>query len=88
MRGQMYDYYLDPNACLYGLHNGSEPLHPMYNPVTGMVSVVNNTFETKRDLMLAARIIDMNGTDSLLTQMFVEVQPASVKGFLPLKKSS
>jgi mannosylglycoprotein endo-beta-mannosidase len=22
LRGQMYDYYLDPNACLYGLHAG------------------------------------------------------------------
>jgi mannosylglycoprotein endo-beta-mannosidase len=85
MRGQMYDYYLDPNACLYGLHNGSEPLHAMYNPVSGMVSVVNNTFETKRDLMLAVRVIDMKGRDSLLTQMFVEAQPSSVKGFLPMK---
>lgn len=85
MRGQMYDYYLDPNACLYGLHNGSEPLHAMYNPVTGMVSVVNNTFETQRDLMLTAKTIEMNGADSLLTQVFVEVQASSVKSFLPLK---
>ncbi|MXV51870.1 glycosyl hydrolase [Pedobacter sp. HMF7647] len=85
MRGQMYDYYLDPNACLYGLHNGSEMLHPMYNPVTGMVSIVNNHFEAKRDLMLAVRVADMDGKDSLLTQIFVEVQPSSVKNFLPIK---
>jgi mannosylglycoprotein endo-beta-mannosidase len=85
MRGQMYDYYLDPNAALYGLHNGSEPLHPMYNPVTGMVSVVNNTLDTRRDLMLTARTINMTGADSLLTQVFVEVQPSSVKGFFSLK---
>src|ERR1041384_1114979 len=32
MRGQMYDYYLDPNACLYGLRSGSENLHVMCNP--------------------------------------------------------
>ncbi len=85
MRGQMYDYYLDPNACLYGLHNGSEPLHPMYNPVTGMVSIVNNTFETKRDLMLTVKTIDMNGTGNLITQVFAEVQPSSNKDFLPVK---
>ncbi|MGI4805460.1 MAG: glycoside hydrolase family 2 TIM barrel-domain containing protein, partial [Janthinobacterium lividum] len=85
MRGQMYDYYLDPNACLYGLHSGSEPLHAMYNPFSGMVSIVNNTFETKRDLMLSAKTIDMNGADSLITQVFVEAQPSSVKGFLPVK---
>ncbi|MGI4727621.1 MAG: glycoside hydrolase family 2 protein [Janthinobacterium lividum] len=85
MRGQMYDYYLDPNACLYGLHSGSEPLHAMYNPFSGMVSVVNNTFETKRDLMLTARTIDMNGADSLITQVFVEAQPSATKDFLPIK---
>ncbi|RYE04875.1 MAG: glycosyl hydrolase, partial [Sphingobacteriaceae bacterium] len=85
MRGQMYDYYLDPNACLYGLHSGSEPLHAMYNPISGMVSVVNNTFETKRDLMLVAKTVDMNGRDSSITQVFVEAQPASVKNFLPIK---
>ncbi|MEX8547272.1 MAG: glycoside hydrolase family 2 TIM barrel-domain containing protein [Mucilaginibacter sp.] len=85
MRGQMYDYYLDPNACLYGLHSGSEPLHPMYNPVTGMVSIVNNTFETKRDLMLTVKTINMNGEEGMLTQVFVEVLPSSVKGFLPVK---
>jgi mannosylglycoprotein endo-beta-mannosidase len=85
MRGQMYDYYLDPNAALYGLHAGGEPLHVMYNPVSGMVSVVNNTFETKRDLMVVARTIDMRGADSLVTQVFVEVQPASVKNYFSVK---
>lgn len=85
MRGQMYDYYLDPNAALYGLHSGGEPLHIMYNPVTGMVSVVNNTFETRRDLMIVARTIDMQRVDSLMTQVFVEVQPSTVKGFFSLK---
>jgi mannosylglycoprotein endo-beta-mannosidase len=82
MRGQMYDYYLDPNACLYGLHNGSEPLHAMFNPATGMVSVVNNTFETKRDLMLVIKTLSMKGADTLVTQVFVEAQPASSKQFL------
>lgn len=85
MRGQMYDYYLDPNACLFGLHSGGEPLHPMYNPVTGMVSIVNNTFEARRDLMIVAKVIDMKGADSLLTQVFVEVQPSSVKDYFSVK---
>jgi len=40
LRGQMYDYYLDVNACLYGLHNGSEPLHVMFDPVENMVMIV------------------------------------------------
>ncbi|PZP39571.1 MAG: glycosyl hydrolase, partial [Pseudopedobacter saltans] len=30
LRGQMYDYYLDPNACLYGLKKGGAVFHGMY----------------------------------------------------------
>lgn len=86
MRGQMYDYYLDPNACLYGLHSGSEPLHVMYNPIDGMVTIVNNTFTTKRDLMLSVKTYDMQGKERLLTQVFEEIQPQSVKGFIPMKE--
>lgn len=86
MRGQMYDYYLDPNACLYGLHNGSEPLHVMYNPLNGMVTIVNNTFETVRDMMLVVKTYDMAGTEKIFTQVFEEILPTSVKGFLPIKK--
>ncbi len=85
MRGQMYDYYLDPNACLYGLHNGSEPLHVMYNPLDGMVTIVNNTFTTRRDLMLEVKAYSMQGKEKLLTKVFEEIQPQSVKGFVPMK---
>jgi mannosylglycoprotein endo-beta-mannosidase len=85
MRGQMYDYYLDPNACLYGLHNGSEPLHVMYNPLNGMVSIVNNTFETKRDMMLVVKTIDMAGRENPVTSVFEEALPTSVKGYVPVK---
>lgn len=44
MLGQMYDVYLDPNACLYGLSEGSKPIHIMYDPIHGSVLAVNNTF--------------------------------------------
>lgn len=85
LRGQMYDYYLDPNACLYGLKTAGEQLHPVYNPVTGMVSVINNSFDIRRDIMLTVHATDMAGKDSLLTQVFVEVQPSTVKAFLPMQ---
>jgi hypothetical protein len=85
MRGQMYDYYLDPNACLYGLHSGSEPLHIMYNPLDGMVTVVNNTFETKRDMFLVVKTYDMKGNEKLITQIIEEVLASSVKGFFQIK---
>ncbi|MBW3128599.1 glycoside hydrolase family 2 protein [Hymenobacter profundi] len=84
LRGQMYDYYLDPNACLYGLRSGSEPLHVMYNPVDSAVVLVNNTFETKRDLMLVVDAYDMAGKKTSLTQVIVEINPSQAKKYLPI----
>lgn len=87
LRGQMYDYYLDPNACLYGLQKAGEPLHIMYNPVTGMVMIENNTFQTRRDLMMEIKVIDMEGRSTLLTQVFTEAGPAMVKSYVPIKET-
>jgi mannosylglycoprotein endo-beta-mannosidase len=84
LRGQMYDYYLDPNACLYGLRSGSEPLHVMYNPVDSMVTLVNNGFETKRDMMLVVDAYDMAGKKTPVTQVIVEINPSSSKRYLPI----
>lgn len=85
LRGQMYDYYLDPNACLYGLRNGSQPMHVMCNPVDGMVMVVNNSFESKRNLMLVAKAYSISGKDSLISQSFIEIGPSMAKKYFPVK---
>ena len=87
MRGQMYDYYLDPNACLYGLHNGSEPFHVMFNPVNGMVMMANNTFKAKRSMMLVVKTYNMAGKDSLLTQVFVDIGATTTKNYFSIKKT-
>ncbi len=84
LRGQMYDYYLDVNACLYGLHTGSEPLHIMYDPVRGMTMIVNNGFRTRRDLMMQVRVFDIGGKMTPLTQQFFEVGPTMAKSYLPI----
>ena len=85
LRGQMYDYYLDPNACLYGLHNGSEPFHVMYNPADGIVMIANNTFTAKHNIMLQAKLYDISGKGSLLTQVFSEIEPTRSKKYLSVK---
>lgn len=85
LRGQMYDYYLDPNACLYGLKKAGEQVHVMYNPVTGMVMIANNGFKTVRNLMLEVTTYDMEGKATLMTQVFVEAMATSVKNHLPIK---
>ncbi|XZF16478.1 glycoside hydrolase family 2 protein [Chitinophagaceae bacterium MMS25-I14] len=62
LRGQMYDYYLDPNACLYGLHNASEPVHIMFNPLDSSIMVVNNTFNEIDPLYAKAVLYRCDGT--------------------------
>jgi hypothetical protein len=87
LRGQMYDYYLDPNACLYGLHSGSEPLHIMYDPVRGMTMIANNGFRTRRDIMMQVRLIDMAGKSRSLGQQFFEIGPTLAKSYLPIGRA-
>ena len=84
MRGQMYDYYLDPNACLYGLRSGSEPLHVMYNPVTGSPMVVNNSFDSIY-LTLEIKVFDTDGRLALQKQLPMDAAPSSVSSYSTIK---
>ena len=84
LRGQMYDYYLDPNACLYGLRKGSEPLHIMMNPLDSMVTVVNNGLSDLNNLMVQAKVYDMDGKDYFYSQVFNSIGSSSVRRFFPL----
>ncbi|MBL4676134.1 MAG: glycosyl hydrolase [Mucilaginibacter sp.] len=85
LRGQMYDYYLDANACLYSLRSGSEPLHVSYNPVDGNIVCINNGFKIKNNLMLEVKAYDMGGKDSVLTRVFVSIGASSSQKILSLK---
>ncbi|MBE7170809.1 MAG: glycosyl hydrolase [Williamsia sp.] len=76
LRGQMYDYYLDPNACLYGLRSGSEPVHIMYNPVHGTLMAVNNGFEPLKGLAVTASVLDGNGKETGVAEQTIDL-PAS-----------
>ena len=86
LRGQMYDYYLDPNACLYGLHSGSEPLHIMYNPVDGSVMAANNTFKSRSGLMLVVKAFTVDGKETLLNQVFADIGPTMARKYFSIKE--
>jgi len=81
MRGQMYDWFLDPNASLYGLHKGSEPVHIMCNPVTHMIMIVNNSFKQYSNLLLEAKTFDFEGNEKLLTREIIGIDPTMVKKY-------
>lgn len=62
LRGQMYDWYLDVNASLYGTRKGCEPLHAFYNPVARRAELLNTSLIDQRGLTVTARIYDAKGT--------------------------
>jgi mannosylglycoprotein endo-beta-mannosidase len=86
MRGQMYDYYLDPNACLYGLHNGSAPVHIMFNPTDSVVSVVNNTFASLNNIKVTVKLYTITGRELPITTLMQTIAATSVANVLSIKK--
>jgi len=62
MVGQMYDVYLDPNACLDGVREGAKPLHIMYDPVHRSVIVANNGFKSV-SLRITSSLFDAKGIE-------------------------
>ncbi|MBO9617598.1 MAG: glycosyl hydrolase [Niabella sp.] len=87
LRGQMYDYYLDPNACLYGLHTANQPLHGMFNFGDSSIYIANNTWEKKDNLMLVVKAFDMQGKERWITQVFCEAIPQNAKRIMSVKEA-
>ncbi len=61
LRGQMYDWYLDVNASLYGTKKGCEPLHPYYNIVSKKVQLMNTTVDAFPSLTIKAELFNRDG---------------------------
>ncbi len=93
LRGQMYDWYLDVNACYYGVRKGGEPLHVQYNYHTKQVEVVNTTTVDLDKCTVRARIYQLDGKvihdqdqknvdlkANTTKVLFAVQQPAQVKG--------
>lgn len=77
LRGQMYDYYLDPNACLYGLRNGSETVHIMYNPLDGRIMFTNNGFQKVQGHGYRATVYDISGKALPAGNGSIDIEPSS-----------
>ncbi|MDB5156929.1 MAG: glycosyl hydrolase, partial [Mucilaginibacter sp.] len=86
MRGQMYDYYLDPNACLYGLHSGSELKHIMYNPTDSTVSIVNNDVESQVNNIATVKLYTIDGKEIPVTKITCDPEVTGVTKLLSIKK--
>jgi hypothetical protein len=99
LRGQMYDWYLDVNASLYGTRKGCEPLHPQYNLVTRQIEVVNSSLNKHDRLTLTAQVYKTDGTKvweqsetvsidaNTVKRTFTVPEPPDVQGVYFLKLS-
>lgn len=96
LRGQMYDWYLDVNASLYGTRKGCEPLHPQYNIVTKKVELVN-TAVGNHNVKVKAQLYNRDGSivwekeetgnipANTVNRMFEVPQPDNITGVYFLK---
>jgi hypothetical protein len=77
LRGQMYDWYLDVNATLYGTRKGCEPLHPQYNIVSKQAELVNTALG-KHKVVVKAQLFQLSGKAVWEKESEVSIQPNSV----------
>ena len=78
LRGQMYDWYLDVNATLYGTRKGCEPLHPQYNLVSKKVELVNTALG-KHDVTVKAQLFQLSGSIVWEKETPVSINPNQVE---------
>jgi len=77
LRGQMYDWFLDVNACLYGAKQGCEPLHAQYNLASKQVELVNTALEN-HNLVVEAKLYGRDGTKLWEKEASSAIAPNSV----------
>jgi hypothetical protein len=85
LRGQMYDYYLDPNACLYGLRQAGEMVHAAYNPVEGKVMLFNHQ-TSEINARVGVTTYDMSGRPTFGLNRMVDLRADTVTEGLEIKK--
>ncbi len=73
MVGQMYDVYLDPNACLYGIMCGTKPIHAYYNPHLKQVGITNDRIDEAKGIKLKINYYDASATLLSETEIKTEI---------------
>jgi len=79
LRGQMYDWWLDVNASLYGTQKGCEPLHAFYNLLTKKVELLNTTATDHNGLTVTARMYNREGKVLWEKQIAADAKANTVK---------
>lgn len=87
MLGQMYDVYLDPNACLFGTAEACQPVHIMYDPVARSVKVSNTNYSTISKARMVVKAYKMDGEEVPVDAEYISIPADTCSEFYTLKKS-
>ena len=79
LRGQMYDWWLDVNASLYGTQKGCEPVHPFYNIITKQVEMLNTSLTDHNGETVIARMYNLDGKMIWEKQIKTDAKANTVK---------
>jgi hypothetical protein len=85
LRGQMYDWFLDVNASLFGTQKGCEPLHPQYNPATGQTEIVH-TAPGSHTVTLKAQLWTAEGKNIWQKEEALTVHAGEVRRLFPVPR--
>lgn len=83
LRGQMYDWFLDVNASLYGTKKGCEPLHPQYNLVDKHVEIVNTAL-SDHSISVKAQLYKTDGSMCWEKTETISIAGNQVKKLFPV----
>ncbi|MDR3339676.1 MAG: beta-glycosidase [Candidatus Symbiothrix sp.] len=83
LRGQMYDWFLDVNACLYGTKKGCEPLHPQYNLQDKHIEIVNSALGN-HSVYVSAQLYTTDGIAVWKKEEPVSISDNQVKKLFPV----
>ncbi len=81
---QLYDYYLEPTAALFGTKKANEPLHIQLNLDDLNVVVVNHTASKRDGLRANVLIINADGTEAANTTRVVNAASNTATRAFPL----
>src|ERR1700751_2278862 len=78
----LYDYYLVPAGGYFGTKKAQEIVHVQYSYNDDSIAVVNGTYETIKDLKVAARIFNIDGKEVASQEATVDLPAdAATKAF-------
>ena len=81
---QLYDYYFERTAAFFGAKTACESIHILWDQVSNVVKVANNTILLKEKLQAEAWIYDFDGREQWHQVNVVNVPATSAQDCFPL----